>query len=557
MANTFLNTARTVTATSNPITNVQQVANNNLQQQPITSNVNGTSGVQSTQTQQQNSNNINPITIPIQIQPQIAQTGQQLTNSNIQTISNQQQINAQQNPAPTPQQYQGNTQNSNIVDFDQIYKSYQSQYGNNQTNNNIGVSGVKKTTMGSTIVTPTTTNLNSVEGQYQSAYSDTINGVISEMFSQLESLRSGNFGYDPSQDMALRMASEYAANSTLQHLAGSGVLNSSATAERVARIVSELIPQYEQKAYDRQMQYLSQLADTAQIVMQFDSQQFSYWKDAKDREFQNKQYEYQKQQDELENAWKRVDELGYVDNYASTVLGVKVGTLSGKAREAKEEREFELQKMREQLEIERANEEALYRIKSELDLERNRQLASYESELRKNEAEYDYKLAQQYSNSSNYSDYDEIIKNRYAEYNDITKQYVVPNEETYNELYNYLGSLRDNNLINDEELSRLAAKYSKYSNQSSVTSTISNNAGLNSSNLETWIKALDGNNNALDSLGVTIFGQKKSNVNNNDARKAVQEALRQIESGEYTFTSNQQLMDDLKNHKFGHLGWGF
>ena len=55
-----------------------------------------------------------------------------------------------------------------------------------------------------------------------------------------------------------------------------------------------------------------------------------------DREFENKQFEYQKKQNELEDAWKRVDELDYVDTEASTILGVSVGTLSKDAREAKE-----------------------------------------------------------------------------------------------------------------------------------------------------------------------------------------------------------------------------
>ena len=50
-------------------------------------------------------------------------------------------------------------------------------------------------------------------------------------------------------------------------------------------------------------------------------------------------------------------------------MGVKVGTLSGEARLAKEQQEFELKKMREQLEIQRANDEALYRLKAELDKE--------------------------------------------------------------------------------------------------------------------------------------------------------------------------------------------
>ncbi len=81
-------------------------------------------------------------------------------------------------------------------------------------------------------------------------------------------------------------------------------------------------------------------------------------------------------------------------------------------------------------------------------------------------------------------------------------------------------------------------------------------SGLTTNNKDTWIKALDGNNSALDTLGVNINGQKKSFVNNSDAKAAVNEALKQIESGSYKFTTNQQLMNDLKNGKFGKLRWG-
>lgn len=93
--------------------------------------------------------------------------------------------------------------------------------------------------------------------------------------------------------------------------------------------------------------------------------------------------------------------------------------------------------------------------------------------------------------------------------------------------------------------------------KSNTTSIKNGITALNQGNASTWIKALDGNNNALSTLGVDIFGQKKSNVNNTDAKNAVNEAMRQISSGEYNFTTSQQLMDDLKNHKFGYLSWGF
>lgn len=437
MANTFLNTGRTVVATSNPQNNINQLQQ--TQQQPVVQNnpTNATNQANTnvqpqTQTGQQNA--INPITIPIQIQPQVSQAQAQTQNV--------QPMQEQQVQAPTPQQYQGQNTNQNVIDFNQVYSSYQSNFGNNANqSSNVGTSGIKKTSIGTTIVTPTNTNMNTVQGQYQSAYSDTINSLISSMIEQMEN----GFQYDPNKDTALQVATEYAANTTLQSLAGSGVLNSSATSERVARVVSELIPQYEQLAYTRWTDYLGQLADTAQLVMNYDAQQFEYWKDAKDREFQNKQFEYQKQQDALENAWKRVDELGYVDNEASTILGVPVGTLSGEARLAKEEREFELAKMREQSQIEYENNKALYRLKAQLDKEAE---------------DYSYQLRLKYGSSktstTSLSTYQDIINNRWANYDDTTKKYTSSNNA---ELYNYLMTEYAAGRMSASDLANLTAMY--------------------------------------------------------------------------------------------------
>ena len=537
-------------ATNNPVTNVQQVSNNTaVQANQTMAQTAGQAQPQQVRTQQNQASNVatSPVTIPIQIQPQIATTNANVNaNSQQANMQNLQTNNQNVSSAPIPQTYNSSNTNTNVVDFNQIYNGYQQQYGkynNTQNTNSNYNSGVKKTSIGTTIVTPNVQNINSIEGQYQSAYADTINGIIGEMLSQMNK----GFEYDPTQDNSLKVATEYAANTTLQSLAGSGVLNSSATAERVARIVGELIPQYEEKAHSRWIEYLGQLADTAQVVMSYDSQQFQYWKDAKDREFENKQFEWKKKEQELEDAWKRVDELGYVDNGASTILGVSVGTLSKDAREAKEEREFELKKMQEQAQLEYENNKALYQLRAELD---------------KEQTDYEYQLSVKYggsktssSSNSNYSRYDEIIRNRYASYDKMNKQYVVPDENTYNELGKYLDSLSASGAIDDETLAQLAAKYSKYNKNSTINNTTMN-SGLSDDNLSTWIKALDGNNKALDTLGVTIWGQKKSNVNNNDAKSAVNKALNEITEGTYIFTTNQELMNDLKNERFGKLRWG-
>lgn len=462
MPNTFLQTNRVIQATSNPQQNVNNVSNTNTPQTQQNTQVPRT---------QQASNPINPITIPIQIQPEIAQPNNnqfnQLSNQAVNTVNNTMYgIQQQSSTAPRPQEYNPQNTNTNVIDFDQIYSSYQNQFGSNQqssqnttNSSSTGASGIKKTSIGSTIVTPTVSNINSVEGQYQSAYSDTINSLISEMLSQV----NNGFQYDPNQDEALKLATEYAANSTLQSLAGSGVLNSTSTSERVARIVSELIPQYEEKAHDRWIEWLGNLADTAQLVMNYDSQQFEYWKDAKDREFENKKFEYEKKQNELENAWKRVDELGYVDNEASKILGVPVGTLSGEARLAKEQQEFELKKMREQLELQYENDKALYELRNELDKEMTQYEYQLKNEYDKGMLDYEYQLQSKYGSSSNssksnLSTYTSIINNRYADYDDFTKKYTIDNMGKV-EAWDYITNEYVSGRLNDNDYAYLVAMY--------------------------------------------------------------------------------------------------
>ena len=463
MANTFLNTGRTVVATSNPQANVEQVQPNNQISVQNNPNVNTQQG----QTQNtQSSNAINPITIPIQIQPTVATQNQQQVQpqTNVQPLqvqSRNSDVTTTGNSAPTPQTYQGNNTANNVVDFNQIYSSYQSSFGTNSSTGATGSSGIKKTSIGTTIVTPTNTNLNTVDGMYQSAYADTINSLISSMITQMEN----GFQYDPTQDTALKVATEYAANSTLQSLAGSGVLNSSATAERVARVVSELIPQYEQLAYTRWTDYLGQLADTAQLVMNYDAQQFEYWKDAKDREFQNKQFEYQKQQDALENAWKRVDELGYVDNQASAILGVPVGTLSGEARLAKEQQEFELAKMREQAQIEYQNNQALYKLKAELDKEQTRYAYELESQYATS------KSSSSSANTTSLSTYQDVIDTRWVNTDSITGESTVDREG----IYNYIKQENQAGRMKDNDAYALMAKYNINPSQMGTSVSMSGN----------------------------------------------------------------------------------
>ena len=147
-------------------------------------------------------------------------------------------------------------------------------------------------------------------------------------------------------------------------------------------------------------------------------------------------------------------------------MGVAVGTLSGEARLAKEQQEFELAKMREQLDVEYKNDVALYKLKSSLDLEQSKALASYNSELNRQQTKYEYELANKYGSSksssssssttTSLSTYKDIINNRFAEYDDMTKKYTTTNNA---DLYNYLVSEYASNRMSESDFMSLVAMY--------------------------------------------------------------------------------------------------
>lgn len=515
--------------------------------------------------------NINQVQQPNQ-SLQTLSTAQQTTVQPTQVQNNQAQ-NAQTYNVPTPVAYQQQT-NTNAAAYQNVMNNYQSQYSNYEYQY-------------PTIKIPTA-DTNTIEGQYQSIYSSAINELANNILNM-------RFSYNPNEDDLLQQASQYVTQNTFESMNSKGILNSSMTAERVAQVVGNLIPEYEKMAREEFDASFTRLINTANLIMTMDDRAFSQWQDARDQKWKEEEAEYQKQQDAIENAWQRVDELGYVDNESSIVLGVPVGTLSKDAREAKEAYEREIEKWNRQHEIEKATEIELLNIKqqlekdlysyqlseddksyanrAEIDNAYSKDLYKYQSDIDKANSISDYeeklKLEQKYGTSSSSSSnnsttslstYESIIENRWANEDIMSGKQTIPaenNEAVYNYLVNEYAAGR----LNGQTLSSLVAKYgitapTQTTSTNNTTSTQKVTPGLTSDNVETWRKALDGNNQALNTLGVTIFGQMKSNVNNNDAKNAVNEALRQIESGEYTFTTNQQLMNDLKNGKFGHLGWG-
>ena len=361
-----------------------------------------------------NQNNIQPITVPLQIQPVVQQpsTTPSSTLSNVPNVqTNVSQPENNQN-VPQPVQYQQPVQPKTPV---------------NQTQTSGGYTGynIKK-------IDTTQYDVNTPEGQYKSIYADSINQLVNELIS------NRIFQYNPNEDVALQQALEYSTKTTTSSLASRGILNSSITAERISRVAMELTAEYRKLALSEWQTQMNMISNIAELLNTMDRTQFAIWQDARDQQWKEKLQKYQEQQDAIKNAWTRVDELGYVDNKASTVLGVAVGTLSKNAREAKEAYERELDMMMQKAKVEYETEKKLAQFKSDL-----------EKDMIKFEANYGTKTSSSSANNTvSYDRYMNILKNKkWVDYDDITRKYTVNDNDA---VYNYLenewkaGRLLDN-----------------------------------------------------------------------------------------------------------------
>lgn len=196
-------------------------------------------------------------------------------------------------------------------------------------------------------------------GSYQSPYTGQIQGL-------LQDIQGAQFEYDPSQDAALQQAQKQSMQANLEEMNARGILNSTVTAERGQQVAQQLVPQYEQQAYSRFQNELSQKYQMASFLQSMEQQAYNTYQDQLNNKYriadymfkladneyamfkdeiaqreQQAQAEYdmaiqqmELEQKQVDSAWKRVSNLGYVDNEASVILGVAAGTLSKDAREA-------------------------------------------------------------------------------------------------------------------------------------------------------------------------------------------------------------------------------
>ena len=296
---------------------------------------------------------IAPVTIPVQIQPvvggqiqqqQVQQPQQQQVQQPQQNIA--QQIGQVQIPKAVQQMTQPNTNAYSL--FPQVNVP------------NEDVSGMDT---------------------YKSQYSDAINQIANSILNM-------RFSYNPEEDDLLQQATNYVTQNTYESMNSKGILNSSMTAERVAKVVGDLIPQYEKMAREEFEASFSRMINMANLIMNMDDRSFGIWKDARDQRWKEQEAEYEKKQKEIQNAWNKVDQLGYVDNESALLLNIPAGTLSKDAREKKEAFEREVQEWTRRHKIETETEKELIKLKEELAADEWTRQFNLEQEAKKQMLEY-------------------------------------------------------------------------------------------------------------------------------------------------------------------------
>lgn len=139
-----------------------------------------------------------------------------------------------------------------------------------------------------------------------------------------------NFQYDPMQDMALQNAQAQVELRMRNNMSATGMYYSSTTQYAIAQAIGELVPVYQKMAREEAIENFKLLQQTANFLMDLEQSQFDLWKGQLDVKFK----ENADKRAEVEAAWDRVNQMGYVDNETSAILGIPAGTESYATRKA-------------------------------------------------------------------------------------------------------------------------------------------------------------------------------------------------------------------------------
>lgn len=178
---------------------------------------------------------------------------------------------------------------------------------------------------------------------YQTGLNDINNAILASVGELV------NFQYDPTTDRALHVAQGYAVGQVKEQMNHTGMYYSSMTQNAITRAIAELVPVYEKMARDEIKENISMMMNIGNYLMNLEQDQFNMWK----TRIQLKYQENEDRRAEIQQAWQRANYLGYVDNAASTILGIPAGTLSPNARQQMIELQQEKDKEKRSLDIQK------------------------------------------------------------------------------------------------------------------------------------------------------------------------------------------------------------
>lgn len=156
-----------------------------------------------------------------------------------------------------------------------------------------------------------------------------------DLLQQLTERINKPFTYDPSQDPAYQAAAQGVRQNVMETMNERGILNSTITRDDMTKLMAQAVPAFAQQAYGREQDVIRNLMNIQGIYGDIEQQNYA-------RKLQADANRIAEEQRAIDNAWARVQTLGYVDNEASKVLGIPVGTPTFQAREAVEQRRQQL-----------------------------------------------------------------------------------------------------------------------------------------------------------------------------------------------------------------------
>jgi hypothetical protein len=184
-----------------------------------------------------------------------------------------------------------------------------------------------------------------------------------DIYNQMKGI--SNQQYDPNADPGLKQAQDQAMLAVQNRMAGSGMLFGDTTKAMMAQEAQKLIPEYTKMFYMNQERQLNNMLNTGNfgrdinadsykrytdnisnivnmydMYDKFDTQDFNMFKENMqlmqneiDNQFNERELKLREEDKSYQRARDRVEDLGYVDNESSVILGMEVGTLSKTARE--------------------------------------------------------------------------------------------------------------------------------------------------------------------------------------------------------------------------------